>query len=497
MINKILTDILSGDNVRQNLSKLRAEIKDSDNFNVLRFAMGDHIDYFIGLLKHEDAKTRKNAALLMGDLADEDFLTALFEGYTSEETLFVKGAYLTALVNFDCSPFVNELKSRINELSKIELTDENRKHISEELRGLNKLVIMEEGVESHTFVGYSHPLDCIFLTNKLHKELLEKEINELDVEGLEILPFLAGVRVLTNKLYPLLELRSYSELLFAVPGLTTVEKDAQSACDTIIASGLLELLNATHTEEHGFHFRIEIRSKMPLDEKSTYAKKLASAVELASGRKLINSTSNYEIELRLIENKLGTFNVLLKLNTITDERFSYRTESVAASIRPTSAAQLVAMAKDYMVADAQVLDPFCGVGTMLIERQMVVKGNTSYGIDFYAPAIEKARTNTTNAEQIIHFVNRDFFDFTHEYKFDEIFTNMPFITGHKSEEEIEALYKDFFPKAREVLKSGGRVIMYSHNPEFVRELSLAQKFNIIEEFTISIKEGTSLFVIDM
>lgn len=497
MIHTLLEDILKGENVRQNLSKLRAEIKDADNFNALSYAISEYTDEFIALLNHEDAKTRKNVALLMGDLKNDSFLSALYTAYTQETTLFVKGAYLTALANFDCSPFVTELKARIEELSQITLTDENRKHISEELRGLNTLVIMEEGVESHTFVGFSHPFDCIFLTNKLHKELLEKEITELEVDGLELVPFLAGVRATTNKLYPLLELRSYSELLFAVPGLTTVEKDAKSACDTIMSSGLLDLLSSTHKEEHGFHFRIEIRSKMALSEKSVYAKKLSSALELASGRKLINSTSNYEIELRLIENKLGSFNVLLKLNTIEDTRFSYRTQSVAASIRPTSAAQLVALAKDYMIENAQVLDPFCGVGTMLIERQMVVKGNTSYGIDFYTPAIEKARVNMENAEQIIHFVNRNFFDFTHEYKFDEIFTNMPFITGHKSEEEIKELYEEFFPKAREVLKSGGRVIMHSHNPELVRELSLEMKFDIIEEFTVSVKEGTSLFVIDM
>lgn len=497
MINTLLNDILAGDNIRQNLSKLRAEIKDNDNFNALTFSISEHTEYFISLLAHEDAKTRKNLALLMGDLADEDFLHPLFQGYLNEATLFVKGAYLTALSNFDCRPFVSELKVRIDELSKIELTDENRKHISEELRGLNKLVIMEEGVKSHTFVGYSHPLDCIFLTNKLHKELLESQIKVLSVKGLEILPFLAGVRVLTNNLYPLLDLRSYSELLFAIPNLTTVEKDANIACSTIMKSGLLDLLKATHKEDHGFHFRIEIRSKMPLNEKSNYAKKLASGLELSSGRKLINSTSNYEIELRLIENKLGTFNVLLKLNTLSDDRFSYRSQSIAASIRPTSAAQLVALAKDYMVADAQVLDPFCGVGTMLIERQMLVKGNTSYGIDFYSPAIDKARVNTENAEQIIHFVNRNFFDFTHEYKFDEIFTNMPFTTGHKSEEEIEELYEAFFPKAKEVLTSGGRVIMYSHNSELVRELSLKLNFEIVEEFTISVKEGTTLFILNL
>lgn len=497
MINTILNDILNGENIRQNLSKLRQEIKDSTEFSVLSYSIADHTDYFIQLLKLEDAKTRKNTALLMGDLGIDVFLTPLYEAYKTENTLFVKGAYLTALAQFDCSPFMGDLKSRIEALNSITLTEENRKHIGEELRALNKLIIQEEGIVTHTFVGYSHPFDCIFLTNKLHKELLEEEITTLNIEGLEFIPFLAGVRCTTNNLYPILELRSYSELLFAVPGLTTVEKDPQMASKELLSSGLLDLLKATHKEEQGFYFRIEMRSKMALSDKSSYAKKLASTLELSSKRELINSTTNYEIELRLIENKLGTFNVLLKLNTIQDERFSYRTQSVAASIRPTSAAQLVTLAKDYMIKDAQVLDPFCGVGTMLIERQMQVKANTSYGIDFYAPAIEKARTNMTNAEQIIHFVNKNFFDFIHQYKFDEIFTNMPFATGHKSQEEIDDLYDEFFLKSYQVLTDKGRIIMYSHDTSLVRELSFKYHFTIIEEFVISIKEGTSLLIIDL
>lgn len=490
MTNQLLNQILNNENPRQNLSALRQEIRNPINKANLRVNLKDKSSLLILLLQHEDAKTRKNAALLMGDLCMYEFLDALFQGYKTETQLFVKSAYLTALLSYDCSPYLSELKEQITVLSNKELTPENTKHIQEEIRALSKLIIQEEGTSTHTFTGYQYPLDCILLTNRLHKELTEQEI----IDG-EIIPFNAGVRVVTDQLSNLLELRTYSELLIVVPGLTTVEKDPIMAARTITKSNLLMLLRSTHKEKTPFYFRVELKSKMPLDQKSKYTKKLASEVERLSNRNLLNTTSDYEVELRLIENKLGTFNVLLKLATIPDERFTYRKEVVAASIRPVNAAQLVALAKDYMIEDSRTLDPFCGVGTMLIERQKIVKGNTSYGIDFYAPAIEKAKINTEAAGQIIHYINRNFFDFKHEYTFDEIFTNMPYVTGHKSEEEIAILYKDFFPKAREVLTLNGTVIMYSRNPELVRKLSIEQGFEVTKAIEVVPKENAWLFIV--
>ncbi|MEG0109119.1 MAG: methyltransferase, partial [Lachnospiraceae bacterium] len=142
-----------------------------------------------------------------------------------------------------------------------------------------------------------------------------------------------------------------------------------------------------------------------------------------------------------------------------------------------------------------VLDPFCGVGTMLIERQKVVKGNTSYGIDTFAEAIRKAKINTEAAGQIIHFVNKNCLEFTHEYSFDEIFTNMPFATGHKSQDEIYEIYEAFFPKAKEWLVPGGTIIMYTHNRDYALLLAQKHGYKIIEEFEIMDKEGTYLLII--
>lgn len=63
---------------------------------------------------------------------------------------------------------------------------------------------------------------------------------------------------------------------------------------------------------------------MPLSERSKFAKKVASNLEELTGRKLRNSTSHYEFEIRMIEGKSGDYYLLVKLNTIVDRRFDYR-----------------------------------------------------------------------------------------------------------------------------------------------------------------------------
>jgi tRNA G10 N-methylase Trm11 len=133
---------------------------------------------------------------------------------------------------------------------------------------------------------------------------------------------------------------------------------------------------------------------------------------------------------------------------------------------------------------------------MLIERQMQVKANTSYGIDIMEDAIEGAKINTEAAGQIIHYINKNFFDFTHEYLFDEIFTNMPFAIGRKTQEEINLLYHEFFEKAKTHLVSDGRIIMYTHDQDLVETLVPEYGYNFLANYEINKKEGTHLYILE-
>ncbi|SHK91582.1 TRM11 family SAM-dependent methyltransferase [Hespellia stercorisuis] len=490
MIKKLYNELIEGTSPRQTLSALRKEVKELSRRDELAALIEKDSSVITALLKNDDAKTRKNAALLMGDLEIPTFTTPLFAGYETEQTLFVRSAYLEALAHLDCSEYLDKLKTRLNELAAQTPDASDKKHVDAEIRALSNLILSMEGTTKHTFTGYHEKYHCILLTNRLHREITASQIEHGTLKD-----YHAGVMVTTDDIEELLYIRTYSELLFVIPQASSCSMEPLEAAQTLADSQLLPLLKKAHREPAPFYFRIDVKGRMPLDQKSRFTKKLSAELERLSGRELLNTTSHYELELRLIENKSGTFNVLLKLNTLPDERFSYRKESVAASIKPVNAALLVALAKDYMVKDAQILDPFCGVATMLIERQMVVKGNTSYGIDVYPDAIDKAKINTEAAGQIIHFINKDCLDFTHDYLFDEIFTDMPFETGHKSDEEIYELYDRFFEKSRDLLTEEGTLILYSRNPEYIRSLSKKYKYEVIKDWLILDKEDSHLFVL--
>ena len=113
-----------------------------------------------------------------------------------------------------------------------------------------------------------------------------------------------------------------------------------------------------------------------------------------------------------------------------DEAVCLPENAIAMSIHPATAAMLMYLAKPYLKENAQILDPCCGVGTMLIERDILVPAREKYGIDIFGDAIDMARENAALAGEKINFIHRDYFDFKHDYKFDEIVTNMP-VKGKK------------------------------------------------------------------
>ena len=491
MLRETYENIKNGNEVRKNLIALKQELKKSDAKMAFLYYLAGNYKIFSELLENEDPKIRKNTALIMGELGVQTFLEKLFEAYNKEETMFVKADYLTAISKLDYRIILDELKDRLDQLINGKYEDTSMKHINEEKRLLTNMILDIEGAQKHEFTGYDVMSDLILLTNRDYKEETAHEIKNGQKKT-----FNAGVIVRTKDLREILSIRTYSELLFRVKNVLTISKDPCEAADTICNGEMLRFLEQRHNGKAPFYFRIEIKSKMPLSEKSQYAKKLAMAIEEKSERKFINSISNYEVELRLIENKEGTFNVLIKLYSIPDERFAYRKHAVAASIQPTQAALLAKLAKDYLKENAQILDPFCGVGTMLIERNKLVRATPMYGIDIFGEAIDKAILNAKAAHMPINFINRDFFDFKHDYLFDEIFTNMPTRGNRKTEEDMAMLYRHFFIKALEVLKDEAVIIMYTRDKKLaLREMCLIKAYTLEEEFTISKKEEAYLLII--
>ena len=491
MIKELFDTLVREENQRETLSKLRGLIKEESALAELKKLVGTG-EVLIALLSHEDAKTRKNAALLLGDLQLQSALTALKEAYEKEATLFVKGSYLSALSKLDVTDLLDFFKARREELLAKDVAEEEKKHVGEELHELNMMIAAMEGMPKHTFKGFEKPHMLLLSTNREQREVTLQEVAELSAtvqRRAELHPL--GVQVFTKDVAPFTKLRSYRELLF--PLLENVSEQPREAATQIWNSGLLAFLRECHKEAAPFYFRLDVKAATPQTE---YAKKLAMALEQCSGYQLINGTKEYEIEIRLLASRDGGYAAFLRLKTIPMKRFSYRKNAIAMSIHPATAAMMMRLARPYLKAQAQILDPCCGVGTMLVERDICVPAREIYGVDIFGDAIACARENASLAGVKINYIHRDFLDFKHEYLFDEIITNMP-VRGKKTKEEMDAFYGAFFKKSASLLKENGIIIMYTNETGFVKkQLRLHTEYHLLKEFCIRKKEQFSLYIIE-
>ena len=490
MVKEYYQKICSGEEVRANLIALRNEMKDEKARRMFACLLGGDFTKLCALLHDPDPKVRKNAALILGEMESEDLLPVLFDAYKKEDTLYVRADYLKAISRLEYRPLLRGLKGRLEELRKSDFGKEEQKHISDEIRMLQAMVMKYEKKQAHKFIGYSAKQDLILVTNRCQREATARQI-----EGGEITMLAGGIRVRGVAVEDVLPIRTYHELLFPIKTAPLYVSDPVGA-GTMLASAVYEMAEELHKGIPPFLFRIELKGRIEPDKKGPYIRKISDAMEKASEGRLVNSITDYELEVRLLERKDGTFMPMIKLYTILQKRFAYRKEFVASSIAPVNAALTVELARPYLKEDAQVLDPFCGVGTMLIERQKAVPAKIMYGIDIFGEAVEKARANTERSGVHVYYINKDFFEFEHGYLFDEIITDMPQVTSVKGEEEIRSLYFHFFEKAELHLKDDGVIILYATEPGFVGQaIKRGNTFKITEQYVLNEKNGTTVFII--
>lgn len=489
MVKKQYECLQMGLELRKNLIELKQQLQnEASKRELLELLAGDY-SLFMELLQNPEPKVRKNTALILGKLGQDEHAGILYHAYEREQQLFVKSDYLKALMELDCSALQTQLEQRLIQLEQYHPTEEEEKHIREELLSLRKLAEKNVVHRKHCFQGYEHTWEVILTTGKKYQQITAEQIEEGRVTILK-----SGVRVKTSHLRPILRIPTYRELLLPL-NIRKVPADPKEAARALAASNLLELLYKAHKTEDTFYFRLGLQGNSSLEQRGAFIKKCGYALEQETAGKLKNSPSDYEVEIRLAQNQDGQFLPLLKLYTFKENRFSYRKYTVASSIRPQQAALIVRLAKPYMQEDAQVLDPFCGVGTMLIERERVCPAKVMYGVDIFGEAIAKAKENTKLAGREVYYINRDFFEFTHKYTFDEIITDMP-ERGKKSKSEQDALYAAFFEKASEVLAAHGQIIMYSNEMNFVKkQLRLQKEFTLLREYSMDEKENYYLFII--
>lgn len=490
MVKEYYSRICAGDDVRANLIALRDELKTEEGKRELAYEMKGQFAPFDQLLSDPDPKVRKNAALILGKMESEDVLPILFAAYRKEETRFIRADYLKAASELDYSGYLKELEERFRVLKMTEVEPQELKHRACELRILQSMILKYQKKTRHKWIGQHAKTDVILVTNRCQRQATADQIRKGKLTMLA-----GGVKVSDADVKELLAVRTWSEMLFPL-NAGVLHKEEPQEVGRMLAGPVLERLSSLYSGPDPFLYRIELKGKMEPEKKGGYIRKISDALEQAADGALINSVTGYEVEIRLLEKKDGTYAAMLKLYTALDKRFAYRKEHIAASIHPVNAALTVYLAQPYLKEGAQVLDPFCGVGTMLIERQKVVKAGAMYGIDVFGEAIEKARRNTDRDGSRIYYINKNFFDFEHEYRFDEILTNMPQATGTKTKQEIRELYQGLFDKAPSLLADEAVLILHASQPQFAREaVKENRSYQIVRDEVLNEKNGTSVLVI--
>ncbi len=501
-MEELWKQLKQGENVRETLISIRSKQKEE---GVSQGKITEDRETLLGeLLSHEDPKVRKNAALLIGELSLQSLLPRLYQSYITEETRFIRSDYLKAMSLLSVTAYVEELQARRKELLEEKPGEDEEKHYRQERTVLQKLLEPFDQHRVPRFTGMEKTADVVLLTYPGDNGITEAQLGSCKKN---VFPF--GIRVPGACIKEMFAIRTFREMLFSL-NIAGIPQDPKEAAEKLVASNFLYLLDRLHRfplkeREKGnggigggnaYYLRIRIGDGDKAKGYGEFYKKLGFYLEERTAGSLCKHPTQAEVELRLIPKKDGTFLPLVCLYTLKDPRFIYRKEVVATSIAPAQAALLAQLAKPYLQEKAQVLDPFCGVGTMLVERDKAVEAATMYGVDLYGEAIAKARFNTKEVKRDIYFVQRDCLDFSHTYLFDEIFTNMP-TRGKHTREEQDSLFEGFFQKAEELLRRGGRMILYTNERGFLhKQLRLREEWHLLAEHLVREKDGFYLFVLE-
>lgn len=159
--------------------------------------------------------------------------------------------------------------------------------------------------------------------------------------------------------------------------------------------------------------------------------------------------------------------------SIPDTRFNYRIHDVPASIHPVVAAGIIRFLKSNSSSQHRAIDPFCGSGTILIERAFAKKCKEIVGVDISQRAIEAAKENViASGVKNIKLINDDIRNIPHyeHKKFHEIISNMPFGIRAGSHETNVELYRDFFNMIPHILEKNGLIILYTQEVSLTTNL---------------------------
>jgi len=436
-VDAAIVQLLSGDAedaaMTAVLSELCAAAKKKTASDAIDAACSDRSKLY-ACLKSSRPKTRKNAARLLGALGRGRDASALAAALTAEQTLLVIPSLLLALGAVGGS----RARSALAAYPVPAANDETEVGHVREIRLALAKAMNRFDTEAFPPLNTLERAQAVLLTAPAgFSDLLREELREL---GYSPAPHPQGAVVKTADLVGLLRARCAVELLLPLTERVLCTPEAVAKA---------------FSEPPALPYRLELRGYA--GDRTAFLTKTA---ELLGGT---NNPSHYAWELRIDCD--GTHAALYrKPCTVPDKRYGYRSGTVSASIHPATAACLVRFARKHAPAkkeEPHVLDPFCGSGTLLFERELFGPCESLQGVDLTENAIHTAKLNAKKGYSDARFVQKDCLKFTPSVPADELYANLPFGNRVGSHENNEQLYRSFIGLLPKWLAKDGFALLYT------------------------------------
>jgi len=163
---------------------------------------------------------------------------------------------------------------------------------------------------------------------------------------------------------------------------------------------------------------------------------------------------------------------LLLAIRLSDERLRHRDYKVAhlpGSLRPSVAAALALLSKP--MPEDVVLDPLCGVGTLLIERAHLERYRLLIGCDRDAKALSAARENVGPRYKPLELHGWDATALPlPDSSIAKIITNLPWGIRHGSHEDNRRLYPRILQEFHRLLQPGGKIVILTGETRLMSDL---------------------------
>ena len=392
-------------------------------------------------LSADEPKLRKNAARLLGALGRGRDAAALAAALAAERRLFVVPSILLALGRCGGSTAQSAVAAYAPPRPRDE-TEE--KHVREIQCALEKAKNSFETGEFPALSRLPAPQELLLLPPDGFSAQLFEELEEL---GFSPRPagtsafYRGGLLVKTDDIEGIYRARCAAEILLPVAEGVAFTPEAVAAA-------------FAPAPEHPY--RLELRGW-----DGNRAAFLRETARLLGGR---NNPSHYALELRIERRDDGRAALFQRPCNVLDTRFAYRRQALPASIHPVTAACLVRYGRRFRPAGKEapsVLDPCCGSGTLLFEREKLSPCGSLLGVELTGRGVLAAKENAAAGRSRARFIQKDCLNFTPRAPVDELYANLPFGNRVGSHTDNEALYRGLAARLPDWLSEDGIALLYT------------------------------------